>query len=108
MKEAIAIIENIIDYNSNTKWGSALRYAVKLLLEKSNKSKPHNKTSLPSKINNLKVNEIMVLFPDDYRTFMRSLGAHKCRGNIPLIEYKKVQVIYDNTLLIGVSIKRLE
>lgn len=67
-----------------------------------------NSKSIPTKISNLKVNEQMVLFPKDYRTFMRTLVSHKSRGEVPLINYHKVQVIFKDTLLVGVLIKKLE
>jgi hypothetical protein len=65
-----------------------------------------NTASLPSKITHLKPNETMVLFPDDYKVFMRTLAACMHRKQIDKVSYKKALVIIDEQLQIGVAITK--
>ena len=65
-----------------------------------------NTTSLPSKIAHLKPNETMVLFPEDYKVFMRTLASYMHKKQIDKVSYKKALVIIDEQLQIGVAITK--
>lgn len=61
-----------------------------------------NRGSLVSKIHHLNVGESMVLFPTDYKVFMRTVGAALSRDQIQNVSYKKAHVIVGDSLLVGV------
>lgn len=58
-------------------------------------------------INNLKNNESIVLFHDDYKVLMRTIASYIQRGQINFpIQYFKASVVVKDELKIGVLVTR--